>query len=163
MEPIMLMLAEFLPLLDPKFLTQIFRLVCREFGSTALGRRLGGMIVPSMRLFGRVGLALRSLVTETAHGAGHGSSEALALRLGLISIACALLYAVPPTSVPGAILIAGCLGAAQVWHARGGAMLPVCMLFGICAALLIWGGPCWRERDLGLLRAARRRNCCLEN
>ena len=159
----MLMLAEFLPLLDPKFLTQIFRLACREFGSTALDRRVSGLIVPSMRLFELVGLALRSLVAAMAHRAGHGSSEALAPHLGLISIVCALLYAVPPTSIPGAILIAGCLGAAQLWHARGGAMLPVCMLFGICAALLVWGGPCWRARDLGLLRAAPRRNCCLEN
>ena len=157
----MSMFAEFLPLLDPKFLTQIFRLVCREFGSTALGRGLEGMIILSMRLLGLIMPALRSLVT--AHHIGHGSSEALAPRLGLISIVCTVLYAVPLTSIPGAILIAGCLGAAQVLHTRGGGMLPVCMLFGICAALLVWGGPCWRTQDLRFLRAARRRHCCVEN
>ncbi|MBV8923092.1 DoxX family protein [Bradyrhizobium sp.] len=159
----MLMLAEFLPLLDPKFLTQIFRLVCREFGSTALSRRLSGPIILSMRLFGLIELALRALVAETAHRMSHGSSGALAPRLDLISILCAVLCAVPLISIPGAILIAGCLGAAQVWHTRGEAMLPVCMLFGICAALLVWDGPCRRARDLGLLRTAPRRNCCLEN
>jgi hypothetical protein len=162
MELIMSMFAELLPLLDPKFLMQIFRLVCREFGSTALGCRLVGLIILSMRLGGLIMLALRSLVTGTTHRVRHGSSEALAPRLGLISIVCTMLYAVPPTSIPGAILIAGCLGAAQVWHTRSGGMLPVCMLFGICAALLVWGGPCWRARDLRLWPAFRRR-CCIEN
>ncbi|HTO64118.1 MAG TPA: DoxX family protein [Bradyrhizobium sp.] len=156
----MLMFAELLPLLDPKFLTQVFRLVCREFGSTAFGRGLGGLIILSMRL---VTLALRSLVTETADCVRHGSSEALAPRLGLIAIVCTVLDAVPPTSIQGAILIAGCLGAALVWHARSGGMLPVCMLLGICAAWLVWGGPCWRARDLRMLPVARRRHCCVEN
>lgn len=158
----MSMFAEFLPLLDPKFLTQIFRLLCREFGSTALGRCLGGLIILSMGLGARLVLALRSLVTELAHRIGHGSSEALAPRLGLISIVCTVLYAVPLTAIPGAILIAGCLGAAQILHARSGAMLPVCMLFGICAALLVWGGPCRRALDWRLLRSARRPCCCIE-
>jgi hypothetical protein len=163
MEPIMLMFAELLPLLDPKFLMQIFRLVCREFGSTALGRRIGGPIILSMRLGGLIMLALCSLVTGATHRVRHGSSEALAPRLGLISIVCTMLYAVPPTSIPGAILIAGCLGAAQVWHERSGGMLPVCMLFGFCAVVLVWGGPCWRARDLRLLWLVRRRTCCIEN
>jgi hypothetical protein len=156
MELIMSMFAEFLPLLDPKFLMQIFRLLCREFGSTALGCRLGRLIILSMRLLGLIMPALRSLVTETAHRIGDRSSEALAPRLGLISIVCTVLYAVPPTAIPGAILIAGCLGAAQVWSTRSGAGLPVCMLFGICAAFLVWGGPCWRARNLRLLRVVRR-------
>jgi len=159
----MSMLAELLPLLDPKFLTQIFRLLCREFGSTAFGRGLGGLIILSMRLGGLVMLASRSLVTETTNRIGRGSREVLAPRLGLISIVCTVLYAVPPTAIPGAILIAGCLGAAQVWHTRSGAMLPVCMLFGICAALLVCGGPCRRARDLRLLRAARRPDCCIQH
>jgi hypothetical protein len=162
MELIMSMFAELLPLLDPKFLMQIFRLVCREFGSTAFGRRIG-LIILSMRLGGLIMPALCSLVTGTTHRVRHGSSEALAPRLGLISIVCTVLYAVPPTAIPGAILIAGCLGAAQIWHMRSGAMLPVCMLFGICAVLLLWGGPCWRARDLRLLWLVRRRNCCIEN
>jgi hypothetical protein len=163
MEPIMSMFAEFLPLLDPKFLMQILHLLCREFGSTALGRRLGGLVIRSMRLGGLFMLALRSIVTETARRIGRGSSETLAQRLGLIAIVCAVLYAVAPTSIPGAVLIAGWLGAVQEWHARSGAMLPACMLSGICIALLVWDGAWWRGRDLRLLPAARRRNCCIEN
>jgi hypothetical protein len=163
MELIMSMFAEFLPLLDPRFLMQILRLVCREFGSTALGRRIDGLIILSMRLGGLIMLALCSLVTAPARRIVHGSGEALAPRLGLISIVCMVLYAVPPTAIPGAILIAGCLGAAQIWHMRSGAMLPVCILFGICAALLVWGAPCWRARDLRLPSLVRRRHCCIEN
>jgi hypothetical protein len=162
MEPIMSMFAEFLPLLDPKFLMQIFRLVCRQFGSTALGRRIDGLIVLSLRLGMLIMRMLRSIVTETTGPIGHGSSQALAPRLGLISIVCTVLYAVPPTSIPGAILVAGCLGAAQMCYARSGGMLPVCMLFGCCAALLLWAGPWWHARDLRLL-PSRRRHCCVGN
>jgi hypothetical protein len=134
MELIMSMFAEFLPLLDPKFLTQIFRLLCREFGSTAFDRRLGGQIILSMRLFGLIILAFRPAVAEAMHHIGHDSSDALAPRLGLISIVCTVLYAVPPTSILGAIVLTFCLGTAQAWQARSGGMLPGCILFGICVA-----------------------------
>ena len=159
----MSMFAEFLPLLDPKFLMQILHLLCREFGSTALGRRLSGLVIRSMRLGGLIMLALHSIVTEMARRIGRGSSKRLAQRLGLIATICAVLYVVAPTSIPGAVLIAGWLGAVQEWHGRSGAMLPTCMPFAICIALLVWDGPWWRGRDLRLLPAARRRNCRIEN
>jgi len=158
----MSMFAEFLPLLDPKFLTQIFRLVCREFGSTALGRRLGGLVILSLRLFGLIMLTFRRPVTVMMHHIGHGLRDAPAPRLGLISIVCTVLYAVPPASIPGALVLAFCLGAARGWQARSGGMLPLCILLGICVALLVWGEPWWRERELRLLPTSRRRRCCVE-
>jgi hypothetical protein len=161
MELIMSMFAEFLPLLDPRFLMQIFRLLCRGFESTALGCRLGGLVMLSMRLGGLIMLALRSIVTETAHRIGRPSSETLAPHLGLIAIVYAVLYAAAPTSIPGATLIAGCLGTVQMYNARSGAMLAACMLSGICGSLLVSGWPWWRARDLRLLPVARRRNCCI--
>jgi hypothetical protein len=157
MELIMSMFAELLPLLDPKFLTQIFRLVCREFGSTALGRRLGGLVILSMRLGGLIMPALRPAVTEAMHHIGHGSSDVLTRRLGLISIVCTILYGVPPASILAAIVVAFCLGAAQVWQARSGGMPSICILLGICVALLVWGGPWWREPNLRLRSAIQRR------
>jgi hypothetical protein len=163
MEQAMSMFAEFLPLLDPKFLMQIFRLVCREFGSTALGRRLGGMIILSMRLGALIMPAFRPAVTEAMHRVSHGSSDALAPRLGLISIVCTVLYGVPPASILAAIVVAFCLDAAQVWPARSGGMLSVCIPLGICVALLVCGGPWWRERNLRLRPAFRRRRCCIEH
>ena len=45
----MLMIAEFLPLLDPRFLGQILRLLCSDLGSTPFGRLLllaGGLKWP---------------------------------------------------------------------------------------------------------------------
>ena len=158
----MSMFAEFLPLLDPKFLTQILHLLCREFGSTALGRRLGGLVIRSMWLGGLIMPALRSIVTESR--SGRGSGKTLARRLGLIATVCAVHYAVAPTSIPGAVLIAGWLGAAQEWQARSGeGMLPACMPFAFCIALLVWGAPWWRERDLRLQPAVRRGTCRIEN
>jgi hypothetical protein len=109
--------------------------------------------------------------SEATHHIGHGSSTALAPRLGLISIVCAVLYAVPPASILAAmlavmlatILFVGCLSAALVPHARSGGVLPAHILIGICLALLVWGGPWWHERDLRLLSAFRRWRCCIEN
>jgi hypothetical protein len=59
MELIMLMIAEFLPLLDPRFLGQIIRLVCSDLGSTPLGRLLlsaGGVKWPGRNPVARASL-----------------------------------------------------------------------------------------------------------
>ena len=159
----MSMFAEFLPLLDPKFLAQIFRLLYREFGSTALGRRLGGLIILSIQLSTLIGLMFRPAVTAAMYHIGYGSSEALAQRLKLVSVVCMVLYAVPAASIVGAILLAGWLCAALVSHARSGGMLSVCILLGICVAWLVWGGAWRRERDLRLWPVFRRRQCCIES
>jgi DoxX-like family len=56
------------------------------------------------------------IVTETMDRIGYGSSETLARSLGFITIVCTILYAIPPTSILGAILLTGYLGGAMASH-----------------------------------------------
>jgi DoxX-like protein len=61
-----------------------------------------------------------------------------------------LLYAVPRTSVLGAILLTGYLGGAIASHLRLGDPLFTHTLFGLYLGLLVWGGLYLRD---GRLRA----------
>lgn len=64
---------------------------------------------------------------------------------GVLTLACAILYAVPGTSVLGAILLTGYLGGAIYTHLRAGSPLFTHTLFGLYLGLLIWGGLWLRE------------------
>ena len=75
----------------------------------------------------------------TARGVD-GSSESLARSLGVITVVCTVLYAVPPTSILGAILLTGYLGGAMATHFRIGSPLFSHLLFGLYLGLFAWGG-----------------------
>ena len=65
--------------------------------------------------------------------------------LGAILAACTLLYALPRTSVIGAILLTGYLGGAVATHMGVGSPLFSHTLFGIYLGLLVWGGLYLRD------------------
>ncbi len=71
--------------------------------------------------------------------------------LGLVLIACTLLYALPRTSVLGALLLTGYLGGAVATHVRMGDPLFSHVLFPTYVAALIWGGLFLREARLRAL------------
>src|SRR5262245_22160092 len=52
--------------------------------------------------------------------AKHGYAESLILPIGIVEIACAVIYAFPRTAVLGAILMTGFLGGATATHVRAG-------------------------------------------
>jgi hypothetical protein len=87
---------------------------------------------------------------------GYGSSEGLARTLGVITIACTVLYAVPPTSILGAILLTGYLGGAVASHVRIDSPLFSHTLFGLYLGLMVWGGLWLRDRRLRELIPFRR-------
>ena len=60
--------------------------------------------------------------------------------LGAILAACTLLYALPRTSVIGAILLTGYLGGAVATHMRVGSPVFSHTLFGVYLGLLVWAG-----------------------
>src|SRR3989449_4441400 len=49
-----------------------------------------------------------------------GYPESLALRIGILELACTVVYVIPRTSVLGAILLTGYLGGATATHVRIG-------------------------------------------
>ena len=78
------------------------------------------------------------------------------LWIGVIELACLVLYLVPRTSVLGALLLTGYLGGAIATHVRVGSPLASHTLFPIYVAFMVWGGLYLREARLRELIPLRR-------
>lgn len=73
------------------------------------------------------------------------------LGIGLVELACLVLYVNPVTAVLGAVLLTGFLGGAVATHVRVGSPLFTHMLFPIYVAVLVWGGLFLRDARLRTL------------
>lgn len=58
--------------------------------------------------------------------------------LGIVELACTLLYVIPRTSVLGAILLAGYLGGATATHVRVGDAFIMPVILGVVLWLGLW-------------------------
>lgn len=74
-----------------------------------------------------------------------GYPESVIVPLGIVLLACTVLYVIPRTSVLGAILLTGYLGGAVATHVRVGNPLFTHMLFPVYLGVLIWGGLYLRD------------------
>jgi hypothetical protein len=104
------------------------------------GSILSGLIVAFLVLDGAIKLIPISPVTKTMAALGYSSDPMLARGLGIITLVCALLYAIPRTSVLGAILLTGLLGGAIATHLRVGSPIFSHLLFGAYLGIIAWGG-----------------------
>lgn len=68
-----------------------------------------------------------------------GYPESVVRVLGVLLLACVVVYLVPRTAVLGAILLTGYLGGAVATHVRIGNPLVSHVLFPVYVALLVWG------------------------
>jgi hypothetical protein len=68
--------------------------------------------------------------------------------LGVICLACTLLYAIPRTSILGAILLTGYLGGAIASKVRIEDPMFGSVLFGAYFGILVWGGLYLRDERL---------------
>ena len=84
-----------------------------------------------------------------------GYPQSVVFGLGLLQLACLLLYLVPRTSVLGAVLWTGYLGGAVATHVRIGNPLFSHQLFPLYVAALIWGGLWLRDARLRALLPLR--------
>jgi hypothetical protein len=71
--------------------------------------------------------------------------------LGVICLACTILYAIPRTSILGAILLTGYLGGAVASKVRIEDPMFSSVLFGVYFGALIWGGLYLRNERLRAL------------
>ena len=71
--------------------------------------------------------------------------------IGLIELACVVLYLIPRTSVLGAVLMMGLLGGAMATQIRAGSPLFSHILFSIYLGLFMWGGLWLRNERLRAL------------
>ena len=120
------------------------------------GRALSGVVILFLLFDGAMKLLPLSVVTETMDKMGWGASDNLARGLGIITIVCTVLYAVPPTSILGAILLTGYLGGAIASHVRIDSPLFTHTLFGLYLGLMVWGGLWLRDGTLRSMLPFRR-------
>jgi DoxX-like family len=85
-----------------------------------------------------------------------GYPESVLLGLGIVLLACTVLYVIPRTAVLGAILLTGYLGGAVATHVRVESPLFSHILFPVYLAVLIWGGLYLRDERLRALIPLRR-------
>ncbi|HEX7295149.1 MAG TPA: DoxX family protein [Pyrinomonadaceae bacterium] len=85
---------------------------------------------------------------EVTEGFAHlGLPERTMLPLGILEVACVVIYLIPPTSVLGAILLTGYLGGTIITHWRVGEPPIMQIIMGI----LIWLGLYLRDDRLRTL------------
>jgi hypothetical protein len=103
------------------------------------GRTMSGLVIAFMLLDGAMKLIPMDVVISTSEQMGIPGS--LARPLGIIGLFCTLLYAIPRTSVLGAILLTGYLGGAIASHFRLSDPIFTHTLFGLRTAGLGWTLP----------------------
>lgn len=85
-----------------------------------------------------------------------GYPESVILGLGIVLLACTVLYIIPRTAILGAILLTGYLGGAIATHVRVASPLFTHILFPVYLAVLLWGGLYLRDERLRALIPLRR-------
>ncbi|WP_441228698.1 DoxX family protein [Tardiphaga sp. 20_F10_N6_6] len=110
-----------------------------------IGRILSGLVILFLVMDGGIKLVPIKEVTETMQQLGYSGSVNQARLLGVITLLCALFYAIPRTSVFGAILLTGLLGGAMATHLRVDSPLFTHLLFGFYIGVMAWGGLYLRD------------------
>lgn len=118
-------------------------------GSTKLQLWAGRIISTLAALFllidGVFKLVKPAIVVETTVQLGY--RESVIVGLGIVLLACTILYLIPRTAVLGAILLTGYLGGAVATHVRvGEAVFPV--IFPVILGAMLWGGLYLRNERL---------------
>jgi DoxX-like family len=110
------------------------------------GRIISALPVVLMVFGGAFGVLKPDVVVP---GFAHfGYPERLLLPICIVEIACAIVYAIPRTSVLGAILLTGYLGGATATHVRIGDPL---FFIPVILGVLVWGGLFLRDDRLRAL------------
>jgi hypothetical protein len=84
-----------------------------------------------------------------------GYPESVIRTLGVLLTLCVVAYAVPRSSILGAVLLTGYLGGAVATHVRVGSPLLTHVLFPVYVAAFVWGGLLLRDARLSRLFQGR--------
>jgi hypothetical protein len=108
------------------------------FGALWAGRVMSAFVVTALVADGTVQLfapaQIANMLQET------GFTIDLTRVVGPIVLACAILYAIPATSVLGAILVTGFLGGAICAHVRIGELGSPPEIASLLLGAMTWGG-----------------------
>lgn len=112
------------------------------------GRIISGLVMAFLVM--DAGMKLMSIkpVTDAMQELGFDGGDALARGLGVLLLACTVLYAVPRTAPLGALLLTGYLGGAIAVQLRAGNPLFSHVLFGGYIGLALWIGLLLRSSQV---------------
>ena len=114
-----------------------------------IGRILSGIVIVFLVFDGIIKLIPIAPVIETMRQLGYsGDVTPVARGIGVLTLVIVALYAIPRTSILGAILLTGLLGGAMATHLRVGSPLFTHFLFGLYLGLMAWGGLYLRDDRL---------------
>jgi hypothetical protein len=91
------------------------------------------------------------VVAEASAQLGWPADRGTVTLLATLLLGSTLLYAIPRTSVLGAILLTGYLGGAVATHVRVGSPLFSHVLFGVYLGVIVWAGLWLRDPRLRAL------------
>ncbi|TPI13612.1 DoxX family protein [Mesorhizobium sp. B4-1-3] len=114
-------------------------------GALWLGRALSAVVVLFMIFDGVIKLPPLDIVTQTMTELGWPGDANVARLIGVIGLVSTALYAIPRTSVLGAILLTAYMGGAISTHVRIGNPLFSHTLFGVYLGVVLWGGLYLRD------------------
>ena len=116
------------------------------------GRVLGGLPALFLLFDGLMKLVKPEPVVKATVELGY--PESVILGLGIVLLACTVLYLIPRTAVLGAILLTGYLGGAVATHVRVEDSV-FTILFPVILGALLWGGLVLRDGQLRALLPMR--------
>ena len=112
------------------------------------GRIMSALPALFLLVDGALKLVKPAPVVEATVGLGY--PENAIMRLGIVLLACTVVYLVPRTSLLGAILLTGYLGGAVATHVRvEDGLFPI--FFPVILGALVWGGLFLRDDRLRAL------------
>ncbi|RUW25835.1 MULTISPECIES: DoxX family protein [unclassified Mesorhizobium] len=114
-------------------------------GALWTGRVLSAVVVLFMIFDGVIKLPPLNIVTQTMTDLGWPADADIARLIGIIGLISTALYALPRTSVLGAILLTAYMGGAISTHVRIGSPLFSHTLFGVYLGVILWGGLYLRD------------------
>src|SRR5215831_9392333 len=121
-------------------------------GALWAGRIMSALPTLFLLVDGAMKLAKPEVVVKTTVDLGY--AEAVILPLGVVLLACTILYLIPRTAVLGAILLTGYLGGAVATHVHAGHGAFE-ILFPVVFGALLWGGLVLRDGRLRVLLPLR--------
>lgn len=120
-------------------------------GALWTGRGLSAIVVLFMIFDGVIKLPPLDVVTQTMVPLGWSADPNVARLLGIIGLVSTALYALPRTSVLGAILLTAYMGGAIATNVRVDNPLFSHTLFGVYLGVILWGGLYLRDPRLRAL------------
>ncbi|BCG92030.1 DoxX family protein [Mesorhizobium sp. 131-2-1] len=120
-------------------------------GALWTGRVLSALIVLFMIFDGAIKLPPLDIVTQTMVQLGWPADPNVARMLGIIGLVSTALYALPRTSVLGAILLTAYMGGAIATKVRLDSPLFSHTLFGVYLGVILWAGLFLRDPRLRAL------------